>query len=275
MLRIVTIAGSLCALLAAAASPTIDRAQLTIEHDGSSISVQGTISSSANESILRNTLELRFADHAKSLNLAVTPALPAGWALITDITLKALAETRSASAEITPERVEIRGYASNRERWSNALKRISDNLPAGMLLDANVVVVGPAAPLQRQCVELFRTALRGRRIEFPPASDQLGSGASPLLDELVQIAADCPEAQIVVTGHTDSTGDESMNHALSRARADAVAGYIIAAGIPGARIVASGAGSAEPLVQETSPQARRLNRRIEIELRFPEAADRQ
>lgn len=275
MLRIIAVAGHLCALLVPAATWGNEHAQLTIDHDGNTISVQGTISSTAHESILLKTLAARFADHAKSLDIVVTTGAPAGWALITDITLKALAETRSASAEVTPERLEIRGFAADKERWSNALKRISDNLLAGMLLDANVIAVGPAAPLNRQCVELFRTALRGRSIEFPQASAELGTGASPLLDELVQIAADCPDAQIEITGHTDGSGDESMNLALSQARADAVADYMIAAGIPGARIDASGAGSTEPLVEETGPQARRINRRIEIELDFQAAAERR
>lgn len=272
MQRIIAIAGYLCALLAPGPTLASGDVQLAVDHDGSTITLRGSVSSAAHESILQKTLAEQFQAHTKSLNLVVRPAMPPGWALITDITLKALAETRSASADVTPERIELRGYAADKDRWSTALQRISDNLLPGMLLDASVIHVGPAAPLSRQCIELFRTAMRGRRIEFAQASADLGTSASPLLDELVQIAADCPGTQIDVIGHTDSTGDESINLALSQARADAVAAYMIGAGIPAARIVASGAGSAEPLVDETGPQARRLNRRIEVELKFPQPA---
>ena len=70
-------------------------------------------------------------------------------------------------------------------------------------------------------------------------------------------------------GHTDNTGDEAVNLALSKARADAVADYFVSGGVLRDRINATGVGSAEPLTDEDSPQARQLNRRIEIELRFP------
>jgi outer membrane protein OmpA-like peptidoglycan-associated protein len=42
-----------------------------------------------------------------------------------------------------------------------------------------------------------------------------------------------------------------------------------AAGIAGDRITATGVGSAEPLVDEAGARARRINRRIDVELSFP------
>ena len=56
---------------------------------------------------------------------------------------------------------------------------------------------------------------------------------------------------------------------LVSTRADAVAAYMTGAGIAGSRITAMGVGSAEPLVNGTGARARRLNRRIDVELSFP------
>ena len=109
---------------------------------------------------------------------------------------------------------------------------------------------------------------RGRGIEFGRASAEIGTASMPLLDELIQIAADCPDSDIEITGHTDNTGGDATNLALSQQRANAVASYLAAGGIAEQRIRAAGVGSAEPLVAEDAPQARRLNRRIEIELSF-------
>jgi OOP family OmpA-OmpF porin len=268
-LVVVVIAGCASALLMAGQGHTGDEARLTIEHGGNTISVEGTISSAAHESILQRTLEDRFPGHEKALHLVVRPALPPGWALITDVTLKAVAETRSAAVDIAPDRIGIRGFSADAERWAAAYDRISDSLLPGMQLDTSVVAVGPPVPLGRQCVRLFRTALRGRHIEFPQSSAELGTNAAPLLDELVQIASDCPGAHVEIVGHADGSGDESTNRALSRARADAVADYMIRAGLPASRIDARGAGAAEPRVDETGPQSRRINRRIEVGLRFP------
>ena len=137
-----------------------------------------------------------------------------------------------------------------------------------MTFQHQVVEIRTPGPINRQCIELFRTAMRGRKIEFARASADLSTSAGPLLDELVQISADCPDAAIDVTGHTDSTGDASANRALSKARADAVAAYMIARGINVDRFTTAGAGSSQQLVNEDTSQARQLNRRIEIELRF-------
>ncbi len=138
-----------------------------------------------------------------------------------------------------------------------------------MDIQHRVEEVGSAGSMNRQCIELFRTTLRGRRIEFPRAGADLSTSAFPLLDELIQIAVDCPAASIDVTGHTDSVGEESVNQPLSRARAEAVAAYLEAGGIAKKRISAQGVGSSKPLVSEDNAQARQLNRRIDIEISFP------
>ncbi len=129
--------------------------------------------------------------------------------------------------------------------------------------------VGSVTSINRQCIELFRTAMRGRKIEFLRARADLSTSAFPLLDELIQIAVDCPAASIDVTGHTDSQGEESVNQSLSLARAEVVAAYLEAGGIAKKRISAKGVGSSKPLVHEDNAQARQLNRRIDIDLRFP------
>jgi OOP family OmpA-OmpF porin len=269
MQRIFSIAGALCAAFLAGTLSASAEQQLAIENDGDAISLQGHISSAAHETILARSVSEHFPAHTASMDLVIRPAMPPGWALITDITLQALAETLTATALITPDRIELQGYTVDPERWSKARQRITDNLLPGMQFDVGIVRMGPAAPLSRQCIELFRTALRGRSIAFAVGSADVGTATMPLLDELVQIAADCPAAVIRITGHTDSSGDEATNLALSRARAEAVAAYMANAGIAGSRITAIGVGSAEPLVNETGARARRLNRRIDVELSFP------
>ena len=233
------------------------------------VSVSGVVSSAAHEEILRQTVQNRFNGKSPVFSVAVRPALPPGWALITDITLRALAETRTSSANLTPIAIEIDGFTEDPEGWQAALVRVRNNALPGMTVSQRIIEVGTAGSINRQCIELFRTAMRGRRIEFPRASAELGTAATPLLDELIQIAVDCPDMLIEVTGHTDSLGDETVNLALSQARANSIAAYMIAGGIASTRINATGVGSARPLAEETSAQARQLNRRIEIDVRFP------
>jgi OOP family OmpA-OmpF porin len=90
-----------------------------------------------------------------------------------------------------------------------------------------------------------------------------------LLDEIAEIATDCPTASITVTGHTDSTGNESTNRALSEARAKSVVTYLIERGIEPQRLTTNGVGSAGAIASNDDAAGRQVNRRIEFELTFP------
>lgn len=243
---------------------------LTIDVSKTHVALRGNVSSVAHESILRQRTHTLFPKRTKSFELRERQALPAGWALISELALRATAETYSSITEITPSQIHIRGITSSAAEWREGLSRIERNLLPGMRLDHQLSEIKSSGSLEQQCISLFRTAMRGRKIEFPRTGATLGTSASPLLDELVLIAADCPAANVTITGHTDNTGSESGNLALSKARADAVAAYMTARGIAADRLSATGIGSSRPLVAENTAQAHQLNRRIDIELEFPE-----
>lgn len=264
---------SLCCLLAitkAVNSQSVDASsRLTIDLQPARLAVDGVISSPAHDNILRNTAARLFDDRVVEFSVTIQVALPPGWALVTDLTLQAMAATRSSAAVINRSGIWVRGFTGDKDRWTSAVARIESALPEGWTLHYQVEEIATSASMHRQCMELFRTATQSRKIAFQRASASLGTANAPLLDKLIQIVTDCRGAGIEITGHTDSSGDEAVNLALSKARADAVADYLVSGGVPRARINAAGVGSAEPMADEDSPQARQLNRRIEIELRFP------
>jgi outer membrane protein OmpA-like peptidoglycan-associated protein len=76
-----------------------------------------------------------------------------------------------------------------------------------------------------------------------------------------------PQSRIEVVGHTDNTGDAGYNRSLSQQRAGAVAGVLIGAGVPPARIVTIGQGEDAPIASNLTPQGRAQNRRVEIIIR--------
>ena len=267
----VKLAGLLCACTgsAAAADDPAAAPEMFIDVTANSVSIHGTVSSGGHEAILRDTLARRFADRVAEIDVGVRPALPPGWSLVTDVTLDGLSLASSASATVTRDAVAVRGMTEDGVAWHAAASRIRASLLPGMRLDDSMVEVRRAGSMERQCIELFRTAMRGRRIEFEESSAVLGTATGPLLDELIQIAADCPDSRIEITGHTDGSGSEAANALLSQERANAVAAYFVAGGIASGRIGATGAGAADPLTSDRTAQGRRLNRRIDIELVFP------
>lgn len=72
------------------------------------------------------------------------------------------------------------------------------------------------------------------------------------------------ENNIVITGHTDSTGTEKYNQKLSERRAQAVADYILSAGVEYNNLTVKGLGEAQPIASNKTAEGRKKNRRVDI-----------
>ena len=112
---------------------------------------------------------------------------------------------------------------------------------------------------------------------FAPGSAELTDPAKKELDQvftaLKEIAAEIPPGLkwiLQVDGFTDSrpihTAQFPSNWELSAARAISVVRFAIAEGIPPQRVSAEGFGDKQPIAPGNTPQAYRLNRRIELKL---------
>ena len=103
--------------------------------------------------------------------------------------------------------------------------------------------------------------------------DTIEASMDTNLEKLVKIIEKSPPQKIIITGYTDSSGDdtqEGFNHniELSQNRANAVASWLIEKGnIAPEKIDARGAGSKFPLTHLAGKQS--LNRRVEIKLNYP------
>lgn len=71
---------------------------------------------------------------------------------------------------------------------------------------------------------------------------------------------------IEIAGHTDSTGSEAYNQALSESRARSVARYLESQGIAPARLDPIGFGELRPITSNATEEGRALNRRVELTL---------
>ena len=67
-----------------------------------------------------------------------------------------------------------------------------------------------------------------------------------------------PSYCITITGHTDKTGNDSINKPLSERRAKAVADYLTTQGIPTANIISSGVGSSQCESNGNQPTCRKV-----------------
>jgi len=88
----------------------------------------------------------------------------------------------------------------------------------------------------------------------------------PVLDEVAQVLTEkVPEAIVVLAGHTDDTGTEKYNDALSVRRAKAVASYLTGKrDISPNRLMIKGYGEGMPIATNDTAEGRAMNRRVEI-----------
>ncbi len=116
------------------------------------------------------------------------------------------------------------------------------------------------------CENLMTQVLQDTSVSFARSSVEIGTSSVPMLDEVVEIAFDCPSLVIAVTGHTDNRGNETINRTISKARAESVVAYLTDRGINSDRLSANGVGSDAPIASNDNRTGRQVNRRIEFEL---------
>ena len=86
------------------------------------------------------------------------------------------------------------------------------------------------------------------------------------LDEVAQMMKQNDRLEIRLEGHTDNAGNSKLNMELSQKRVDAVKKYIVDKGISKGRIQTKAFGGSQPLKNEMTPEARALNRRVEMRI---------
>ncbi len=106
--------------------------------------------------------------------------------------------------------------------------------------------------------------------EFDSADLPFGTAAD--LDRVAGRLAAAQPANIVVEGHTDSVGTAAYNHMLGLRRAQSVADYLIAAGVPASRVLVRSEGYASPIASNETDEGRRENRRVEVRVANGEGA---
>jgi outer membrane protein OmpA-like peptidoglycan-associated protein len=108
------------------------------------------------------------------------------------------------------------------------------------------------------------------RIEFLSGKAVLAPSSTGILEAVQAIFTAHPEISVVsVEGHTDNKGAEKANETLSRRRAEAVKRWLVARGIPAARLEVRGFGETRPIDTNDTPQGRAANRRVEFHIRGP------
>ncbi|WP_017518348.1 OmpA family protein [Pseudomonas nitroreducens] len=133
-------------------------------------------------------------------------------------------------------------------------------------LAASSPMAGPSSEERVRSAAVAPIRLDGQLLFAPGKAELKPDSTKVLVNSLINIKAQ-PGWLIVITGHSDSTGDPQRNLELSRNRAAAVRDWMQRMGdIPDDCFVVRGAGASEPVAAEDSEEGRNANRRVEITL---------
>ena len=152
---------------------------------------------------------------------------------------------------------------------------------AGILIGA---VVGGAAGayignyMDKQAAEIERD-IEGAKVErvgegikitfssgilFDVDKSDLKSEYRSELTELSKILNKYDDTNILLVGHTDSTGPEEYNLELSEKRARSVADYLTTQNVDSGRFTTDGYGESQPVATNDTEAGRAQNRRVEV-----------
>lgn len=102
------------------------------------------------------------------------------------------------------------------------------------------------------------------RLLFDLGRAEIGPYGMVYIERVATILKSKTSANVVVEGHTDSTGNSTLNQQLSLARANAVKDALVKQGIRSERIQAQGFGMTKPIADNNTSEGRQINRRTEI-----------
>ena len=84
------------------------------------------------------------------------------------------------------------------------------------------------------------------------------------LMRLANVLKEYPKTNILIEGHTDSTGSDAYNLTLSKNRAQAVTNFLVSQGIDKGRLDTNWYGELQPKYDNSTVEGRAKNRRVEL-----------
>ncbi|PNQ74872.1 cell envelope biogenesis protein OmpA [Hanstruepera neustonica] len=119
-----------------------------------------------------------------------------------------------------------------------------------------------------EVTEAVKKALNAyaKTILFDTGKSTIKEQSEEVLQNIVDILKEYPNARFTIDGHTDSVGSEANNQRLSQERASSVMNYLITKGIASNRLEHQGFGESKPIDSNKTKAGRANNRRVEINL---------
>lgn len=123
----------------------------------------------------------------------------------------------------------------------------------------------PGAQVERIDDGILVTFDENSGVHFETEKYNITASSETLLTKLANILKEYPDTNVLVVGHTDSSGAASYNMTLSEKRAYAVTNYFVQSkGLSSSRFTTTWFGEDQPIADNSTAEGRAKNRRVNI-----------
>ncbi len=242
----------------------LEEPDLSLEQIGEQLRLSGSLPDQSTVDRILSVLHMHYKPDDIENQLKVSTGIRnASWLPESLNLLSGFHQLESAQISIEHGLLRLSGFAESAEIAENqarAVRSIAQFLEVEN--EIQILVAKPESPRLKLQSDLEKIDLS--RILFASSRARINQQSLEELKRLATLLIQYPGIPIVVEGHTDATGDEKLNQALSQERAMAVSDFLIANGVDPSRVSAIGYGESRPLASNSSAEGRARNRRIEI-----------
>lgn len=122
----------------------------------------------------------------------------------------------------------------------------------------------PGATVERVDDGIVITFDEQSGVYFATEKYNINDKSQETLNKLAGVFAEYPDTNILVVGHTDSSGNDAYNMTLSKNRAQAVTNYLTGKGLGNGRFTTHWFGEEQPKYDNSTAEGRSKNRRVNI-----------
>jgi Outer membrane protein and related peptidoglycan-associated (lipo)proteins len=239
---------------------------------GDRIELSGYLPAEADRAVILDEIRRRIGDVPITDTAKWAGGAPEGFERAVSVALAALGRFEKGSVKLEGQVLIIDGFAFAPDA-DKKIAELADTLPAGFSARSNVSLLPDPASTpdfhldSSACQTLLDQLAARNTIRFETGKAQISEDSFGYLDRIGYAVRRCANEKLEIGGHTDAQGEEAANQALSVARAEAVAAYLVQAGVEAERLTMVGYGESRPVADNATEEGRAKNRRIEFRVR--------
>ena len=181
-------------------------------------------------------------------------------------------QARRDSIAAAQEAARLAAQKAALDKEAAAQKAYADSVAAAEKAKADAIAAAEAEKARLAAERAARiAALKAKgetvTVHFDTGGDKLQfkDGEQEIIDEISEVMKADPNMKIVITGHTDNTGNEEQNLKVwGMKRAEALKNYMVSQGVAAVQIRCESKGQTEPVADNATREGRALNRRANI-----------